>query len=434
MSIIGKRTSLLAVTAFLSAFLPGSARAQGAAPPAAKAAVTDIQLTFKRDPRMVDPFRGIGEWVTGNNYQGATAQDTVEARAEGINAAGKPMKISPEWSVSDVEMVTVSPSRGDDVKITVHKAGESKLKITYQGLSKELVVKAQYVGKFMLFEITPPPPPKPARPTTTEMSPALKDQKAQISYAAGMRLAKTLRAQSVEVDPELVSQSMKDVLAGGATLMSDDQVQTALMGVETELNITESVLERKRLIEKNKKEAEEFLAENKKKDGVVTLPSGLQYKVIKAGDGKKPTVLDVAVCQYRGTLTDGTEFDNSYKSKSGGPVNFPLRGVIKGWQEALKLMPAGSRWELFVPPDLAYGDRGVPRAKIPPNAALIFDVELLSVREPGAQPAASKAVQKTALTPEQIDALKKALAEAEETGTPDVIEALKKAIQGEKNP
>jgi FKBP-type peptidyl-prolyl cis-trans isomerase FklB len=356
---------------------------------------------------MVDPFRGVGEWATGNSYQGATAQDTVEARAEGVNAAGKAMKISPEWSASDAEMVTVSPSQGDDVKITVHKAGESKLKIAYQGVMKELVVRAQYIGKFILFEMAPPPPPKPSGSSTTEMNPALKDEKAQISYAAGMRLAKTLRAQSVDVDPELVSQAMKDVHSGGATLMSDDQVQTALMGVETGLNVTEATLERKKFAEKKMKESEDFLAENKKKDGVVTLPSGLQYKVIKAGDGKKPTVLDVAVCQYRGTLTDGTEFDNSYKSKSGGPVNFPLRGVIKGWQEALKLMPAGSQWELFVPPDLAYGDRGVPRAKIPPNAALIFDVELLSVREPGSQPPANAKAQKTELTPEVMEKLKK---------------------------
>jgi len=330
-----------------------------------------------------------------------------------MNAAGKAIKISPEWSVSDAEMVTVSPSLGDDVKITVHKAGESKLKITYQGVKKELLIKAQYVGKFMLFEISPPPPAKPAGPSTTEMNPALKDQRAQISYAAGMRLAKTRRKQSVKVDPDLVREALEDVLSDGPTLMNDDQVQTALMGVETELNVTEAALERKRLTEKNKKEAEEFLAENKKKEGIVTLPSGLQYKVIKAGEGKKPTALDVAVCQYRGTLTDGTEFDNSYKSKNGGPVNFPLRAVIKGWQEALKLMPVGSQWQLFVPPDLAYGDRGVPRAKIPPNAALIFEVELLSVREPGSQPPASNAAQKTELTPEQIDLLKKVIQQGE---------------------
>jgi FKBP-type peptidyl-prolyl cis-trans isomerase FklB len=219
----------------------------------------------------------------------------------------------------------------------------------------------------------------------------------------------------VEVDPELASQAMKDVLAGGATLMSDQQVQTALMGVETGLNVTAAMLERKKFAEKKMKESEDFLAENKKKDGVVTLPSGLQYKVIKAGEGKKPTALDVAVCQYKGSLIDGTEFDNSYKRKDAGGVSFPLRAVIKGWQEALSLMPAGSHWELFVPPDLAYGERGQPRAKIPPNAALIFDVELLSVREPGTKPAASSTAEKTTLSPEQID-------------------ALKKVIQGEKNP
>jgi FKBP-type peptidyl-prolyl cis-trans isomerase FklB len=410
-----KRTSLLPVVAFLLVVLPSVARAQGAAPPASNVSITGIQLSFKRDPRMVDPFRGIGPWVTGFNYTGATAQDTVEVRAEGVDAAGKSRKISPEWITSDAEMVTVSPSQGDNVKITVHKAGESKLKITYLGLSKELVVKAQYVGKFMLFEIAPPTPAKPKVPTATEISPTLKDQRAQISYAAGMRLAKTLRKQSVEVDPDLVKQALRDVLSGGPTLMSDDQVQAALMGVETELNITEAVLERKKLAEKNKKESEEFLAANEKKDGVVTLPSGLQYRIIKAGEGKKPiTSLDVVVCQYRGTLTDGTEFDNSYKRKDGGPVKFPLMSVINGWKEALKLMPAGSQWQLFVPPDLAYGERGVPRAKIPPNATLIFEVELLSVKEPGSQLPASNAPQKAALTPEQIDLLKKVIQGQEE--------------------
>jgi FKBP-type peptidyl-prolyl cis-trans isomerase FklB len=303
----------------------------------------------------------------------------------------------------------VSPNQGDDVKIVVHKAGESKLKITYQGLSKELVIKAQYAGKLILLEIAPPPVAKPTGPTAMEMSPLLKDQGQQVSYAAGMRLAKTLRKQTVEVDPDLVRRGLKDVLAGGPTLMNDDQVQTALMGVETDLNVTEAMLERKKIATKYEEEAEKFLAENKKKDGVVTLPSGLQYKVIKAGEGKKPgSLLDVAVCQYRATLTDGTEFDNSYKRKDGGPVSFPLRSVIKGWQEGLKLMPAGSKFELYVPPDLAYGERGVPRAKIPPNAALVFDVELLSVKEPGSLTPPAAAAQ-TTLTPEQLKAVTKAL-------------------------
>src|SRR5258708_17401044 len=241
------------------------------------------------------------------------------------------------------------------------------------------------------------------------MKPAMKDQKAQLSYAAGMRMAKTLRAQSQEVDPDVVSQAIKDVLAGRPTLMSDDQEQAALMGVETQLNVTAAAVERKKIAEKNKKESEEFLAENAKKEGVVTLPNGLQYKVIKAGEGKKPTAVDVAVCQYRGSLTDGTEFDTSHKKKDGGPVSCPLRAVIKGWQEALQLMPAGSHWELFVPPDLGYGDRGVPRAKIPPNAALIFDVELLSVREPGNPAPPAAASTQTTLTLAQIQTLKKAI-------------------------
>jgi len=393
-------------TLFLALGPGAECLAQKAAP-----AVKEIQLTFKRDPRMVDPFRGVGPWATGSDYTGATAQETVEVRAEGVDAAGKRVKITPKWSASDASMVTVSPREGDDVKITVHKAGESTLKVTYNGLSKELVIKGQYVGKFMLFQISPPAPAKPSGPLTAEMTPALKGEKAQISYAAGMRLAKTLRAQKVEVDADLVSQAMKDVLAGGA-LMSDDQEQTALMGVETELNVTAAVVERKRIADRNKREAEQFLAENQKKDGVVTLPSGLQYKVIKAGAGKKPTALDVAICQYRGMLTDGTEFDSSYKKKGGEPVRFPLRAVIKGWQEALQRMPAGSKWQLFVPPDLAYGERGVPRARIPPNAALVFDVELLGVNDlPSPAATSSSASAKTKLTPEEMAAMKAAIQE-----------------------
>ena len=115
---------------------------------------------------------------------------------------------------------------------------------------------------------------------------------------------------------------------------------------------------------------------------MVSLPSGLQYRIVKAGEGKKPTADDMVVCQYRGIFLNGTEFDSSYKRK--GPVSFPLNGVIKGWAEALQLMPVGSKWQLFVPPNLAYGERAPRRSRIGPNATLIFEVELLSIRETAA--------------------------------------------------
>jgi FKBP-type peptidyl-prolyl cis-trans isomerase FklB len=394
---------LLAIVGFLLALVPclESVAQGGASPPG----VRDIQLSFKRDPRVIDPYRGIGPWVTGSSFQGAAAQDTVEIRAEGMDATGKPAKISPQWTVSDSEMLTVSPSQGDDVKMTVHHPGESRLKITYQGLSKELVINAKYAGKFLLFQIVPPKP-SAKEPTSAD----LKDQKEKLSYAAGMRLAKTLRAQSVDVNAELVRRGIEDVVSGGATLMSDDQVNTVLLGIETELNITEAVLVRRQLAERNLKAGEQFLSANKQKNGVVTLPSGLQYKIIKAGGGPKPTAVDVAFCQYRGTLIDGTEFDDSHK-RSAEPVRLALRAVIKGWQEALQLMPAGSKWQLFVPPDLAYGERGKPRANIPPNATLVFEVDLLAVNT--SPPASGSTLEGAALRPQVFSAAKTLQAQIE---------------------
>ena len=130
---------------------------------------------------------------------------------------------------------------------------------------------------------------------------------------------------------------------------------------------------------KNKTEGDAFLAENKKKEGVKTLPSGLQYKVIKAGTGKKPKMNDTVTVNYRGTLIDGTEFDNSYKR--GQPATFQVNGVIPGWTEALQLMEQGAKWQLFIPSNLAYGERGAPGGQIGPNATLIFEIELISIQE-----------------------------------------------------
>ena len=209
----------------------------------------------------------------------------------------------------------------------------------------------------------------------------LKTQKDKLSYAIGMNVARGLQKQSVEVDPAIVARGLQDTLAGGNTLLTEQEAQTVMTQLQADM--------RKKQEEKmqqagdaNKKEGDAFLAANKAKEGVVTLPSGLQYKILKQGNGPKPTATDSVVCNYKGTLINGTEFDSSYKR--GQPATFPVNGVIKGWTEALQLMPTGSKWQLFVPADLAYGARGAGQ-DIGPNATLIFEVELLSLQAKGQQ-------------------------------------------------
>lgn len=219
------------------------------------------------------------------------------------------------------------------------------------------------------------------KPATTARHAApltLKTDKEKFSYALGMRMGANFKKQGVQVDPAILERGVKDALAGGKTLLTEEQAQTELMQVQNEM--------RKKQQEKmeaeaggNKKQGEAFLAENKTKDGVKTLPSGLEYKVLTEGTGPKPTASDTVECNYRGTLIDGKEFDSS--AKHGGPATFPVSGVIKGWTEALQLMPVGSKWQLFIPPDLAYGDRGAG-PDIGPESTLIFDVELVSIKQP----------------------------------------------------
>jgi FKBP-type peptidyl-prolyl cis-trans isomerase FklB len=420
------RTSFLALTVFFLLTHGAAQSSPEAALPAAAGAVKDIQLSYKRDPRLVDPFRGIKPWAAGPNFGGATAQDTVEVRAEGVNVPGKPVKINPEWIASDPEMVTVSPSQGDDVKVTVHKAGESKLRITYQGVSKELEIKARYVNKFMLFEIEEARSTKLAVPSVAE-APQVHKSKNDVSYAAGMNLAKALQEQSQDVDVDSLVRGIRDTLSGGKTLMTEEQALAALEGLQTDQRIVEDGLNRKALGEKNKREGEAFLAENKKKDGVVTLPSGLEYKVITMGDGKKPTANDVVTVKYRATFIDGKEFENSGKHNTGA-ISLPVQSTIRAWQEALPLMPVGSKWELFVPADLAYGERGSGggrsgrrpgpvRPVIGPNATLIFDVDLLAAEPPTTEARAGTlkaSSENGTVSPEVIEAIKQLVQEAKE--------------------
>lgn len=209
-----------------------------------------------------------------------------------------------------------------------------------------------------------------------EVKKTLQTPKEKQSYSIGADIGSKLKSQSIEIDPDTLAQGIKDAVSGGKLLLTEQEINETLSTLQKEL--MEKQAERaKQLGEKNKKEGEAFLSENKKKEGVKTLPSGLQYKVIKEGTGKTPKADDTVVTNYRGTLTDGTEFDSSYKR--GQPATFPVKGVIAGWTEALQLMKEGSKWELFIPSSLAYGERGAGNV-IGPNATLIFEIELISVK------------------------------------------------------
>lgn len=210
-----------------------------------------------------------------------------------------------------------------------------------------------------------------------QSAPVLKDQKDRVSYVIGMDIGTNLKKQSVDVNPDILFRGLKDGLSGSKPLMTDQEVRETVAAFQKEMQAKQDEVNKK-MGEKNKKEGDAFLAENRKKEGIVTLASGLQYKVLKKGSGKKPKLTDTVTTHYKGTLIDGTEFDSSYKR--GQPVSFPVNGVIAGWTEALQLMDEGAKWQLFIPSPLAYGERGAG-PQIGPNATLIFEVELISIQE-----------------------------------------------------
>jgi FKBP-type peptidyl-prolyl cis-trans isomerase FklB len=205
---------------------------------------------------------------------------------------------------------------------------------------------------------------------------ALNSKKDKISYAIGADLGKKLKTADIDVDPAILTRAMKDTLTGAKSEMSDDEIRATLTDLSKDLQQKQASAA-KEASEKNRKAGEEFLAANKGKEGVVTLPDGLQYKVLTPGNGPKPSATDTVVCNYKGTLIDGKEFDSSYKR--GQPATFPVSGVIKGWTEALQMMPVGSKWQLFIPPDLAYGERQAG-PDITPGSTLVFEVELMSIQ------------------------------------------------------
>ena len=204
----------------------------------------------------------------------------------------------------------------------------------------------------------------------------LKGRKERLSYSFGFFFGSNLKRDAIDIDVDILLKGIKDSLSGNKTLMTEQEMRETFTAFQKEMQAKQAD-RRKAAGEKNKKEGEVFLEQNKKKEGVKTLPSGLQYRVITEGTGKTPAENGTVTVHYRGTLLDGTEFDSSYRR--GEPATFPVKGVIPGWSEALQLMKEGAKWQLFIPSQLAYGERGAGDT-IGPNAVLIFDVELISVK------------------------------------------------------
>lgn len=210
---------------------------------------------------------------------------------------------------------------------------------------------------------------------SSNLTNVLKTDSDKTSYTIGVDIGENLQAQSIKINPDVLTQGIKDGISGGPLLMNKDEMQQTIAALQKKL-IDEQRGKLKEQAQKNEKAGADFLAKNKQNPGVVTLPSGLQYKIIEAGKGEKPVGTDFVTVDYEGKLLNGNIFDSSYQR--GKPVNFQLSKIIKGWQEALQKMPVGSTWELYIPSNLGYGEHG-SSGVIEPNQTLIFKVHLISI-------------------------------------------------------
>lgn len=202
---------------------------------------------------------------------------------------------------------------------------------------------------------------------------SLATDKDKLSYSIGADLGKNFKAQSIDINTEALAKGMQDSISGTQLILTEEQMKETLSKFQKDL-VAKRTAEVNKKVEENKAKSDKFFAENKTKEGVITLPSGIQYKIIEAGKGAKPSKEDTVTVEYTGRLIDGTVFDSTEKAK---PVSFPLDKVIPGWTEAIQLMPAGSTWEVYIPPQFAYGTRGAGQ-KIGPNETLIFKIHLIS--------------------------------------------------------
>ena len=256
-------------------------------------------------------------------------------------------------------------------------------------LPSALALAALSLGTPLFAQAPPPPaPPGPGAPPPPPAGPnAPKTDVEKTSYAIGIDVVRTLKQQGIDIDPQFLAAAIRDAGTGGQLQMTPEQMQATLgqlqqaQQTKRQAQMAKVQEARKAAGETNVVEGKKFLDENKGKPGVTTLADGLQYKVLTEGTGPVPKATDTVTVNYRGTLINGTEFDSSYKRNE--PATFPVGGVIKGWTEILQLMKTGSKYQVFIPADLAYGERGAGQ-DIGPNATLIFDVELLSIQNDAA--------------------------------------------------
>jgi FKBP-type peptidyl-prolyl cis-trans isomerase FklB len=216
-----------------------------------------------------------------------------------------------------------------------------------------------------------------ASPVFAGEQPAFKTQLDRVNYGIGVNVIRNFKQQGIDIDLDMVIKGMKDALSGEKLIMSEGELRKIMNDFSSELRRKQAIA-RSMAATDNKREGEAFQAENKKKEGMVILPSGLQYQVIKASEGKKPSDADMVEFHYRGAFVNGVEFDNTYDSGKPMVVKVQEGGGIRGWSEALKLMPVGSTWRVVIPPQLAYGDKG--KGRIGPNETVIFDIELLAIK------------------------------------------------------
>jgi non-canonical purine NTP pyrophosphatase (RdgB/HAM1 family) len=341
-------------------------------------------------------FAELGENVKNRISHRAKALAALQqARTAGVRSASGRIG-RPRLST---EPLLINPAL-----LSARDPGEADLHMKYTALA---IVSAGLLALPVVAQNTPAAGPAPSvikpasaitnkPPSNPEAASVLKTQQDRVGYAVGVSIGQSLKRQNYEINPDMLGRAVADILSGKQPLLDDTEARSVYTSYQTELR-TKAEMKRKELGEKNKVEGERFLAANKTKEGVqvkiVNVSSNktaeLQYKVLQEGTGPIPGTNDTVVTQYRGTFPDGKEFDSS--SKRGQPAEFPVTGVIKGWTEALQSMKVGSKWQLYLPPELAYGERGFGQ-DIGPNAALLFELELIGIKPKTPPPAAAQPV------------------------------------------